>query len=476
MRTRHTLSVRLRICAHAHGDDRLRRHGQRPAPARRSKPTVTQRRRSSSSRAARSAVASTARCAFATPASSRARVVAHEGPPRRRHDGSGAGAGQGARAVQLLELRDARRTAPPKLVTDLKRLTDYSNGERTCNHPKAAADENGNIVWAYGSDYNSNRPNTYAGIINEKCEQLAAPQMVSIARDANDGAPDVTYLGDGKFIAGYYTDGGDTHDGPFPAEGGRYSVAIGLRSTPARSSRRSRARGSRTSSRRRTSAARPSRRSTQDRALFCAPQGPEPPERQHRVRARRHEHRHRRVEGRSSRRATAAEARSTSTSRRSCRSRDNKFALMAIESSGQGKQGNNVKGSNLSHLILLERNGDSITVGSEIVGAGRAPDARLDLRRRLRRAGRTRASPSSAPLRPASAAPRCRWSSSTRHTKTFQHDPKADLWPAAWYGDSGHLSNWYGRNPMRQGRDFMRCIGDVAEPRLPRRRTATCRT
>src|SRR5689334_15979530 len=48
----------------------------------------------------------------------------------------------------------------PKLVTNLKRLTDYSNGERTCNHPMMAADgPNGDIVWGYGSDYNSNRPN-----------------------------------------------------------------------------------------------------------------------------------------------------------------------------------------------------------------------------------------------------------------------------------------------------------------------------
>jgi MYXO-CTERM domain-containing protein len=48
--------------------------------------------------------------------------------------------------------------------------------------------------------------------------------------------------------------------------------------------------------------------------------------------------------------------------------------------------------------------------------------------------------------------------------KQFKYDPQMDLWPAAWYGDSGHLSNWYGRNPMRQGRDFMRCIGGVENP------------
>src|SRR6185295_2869698 len=111
---------------------------------------------------------------------------------------------------------EMRADGPPRQVADLKRLTDYSNGERTCNHPKAAADENGNIVWAYGSDYNSNRPNTYAGIINEKCEHLAAPTMVNIQRDANDGAPDVTYLGGGKFMAGYYSDGGGTAGAGFP--------------------------------------------------------------------------------------------------------------------------------------------------------------------------------------------------------------------------------------------------------------------
>ena len=41
----------------------------------------------------------------------------------------------------------------------------------------AADGPNGDIVWGYGSDYNSNRPNTYVGIINEKCEQLAAPHL-----------------------------------------------------------------------------------------------------------------------------------------------------------------------------------------------------------------------------------------------------------------------------------------------------------
>src|SRR5262249_20277154 len=82
-------------------------------------------------------------------------------------------------------------------------------------------------VWLFGSDHDSNRPNTYAGIVNEKCEQLAPPAMVNQARDANDGAPDVTYLGGGNFVAGYYSDGGGDV-ATFPGPGGDYSVALGL--------------------------------------------------------------------------------------------------------------------------------------------------------------------------------------------------------------------------------------------------------
>src|SRR5262249_41253634 len=119
---------------------------------------------------------------------------------------------------------ELQKDAPPKLVTPLTRLTAYE-GERACNHPKAAADDQGNIVWAFGSDSrtldpnNNDRPNMYAGIINEKCEQLAAPTMMSVKRNANDGAPDIKWLGGNHFIAGYYSDGTnntgvDTFPGP----------------------------------------------------------------------------------------------------------------------------------------------------------------------------------------------------------------------------------------------------------------------
>jgi MYXO-CTERM domain-containing protein len=41
---------------------------------------------------------------------------------------------------------------------------------------------------------------------------------------------------------------------------------------------------------------------------------------------------------------------------------------------------------------------------------------------------------------------------------------KANQWPIGYYGDSGHIANIYGQNPNTQGRDFLRCIGDVPNP------------
>ena len=50
--------------------------------------------------------------------------------------------------------------------------------------------------------------------------------MVNIERNANDGAFDISYAGNGLFVGAYYSDGGN---GPgFPAEGGDYAVAMGL--------------------------------------------------------------------------------------------------------------------------------------------------------------------------------------------------------------------------------------------------------
>lgn len=357
-----------------------------------------------------------------------------------------------------------RPDGAPQEVVSLKRLTEYTRGERACNHPKAAADDAGNIVWGYGSDSmnnEQNRPDTYAGIINEKCEHLSAPQMVSIRRNANDGAFDIAHLGGGKFIAGYYSDGDGTLN--FPNPGGDASVAMGLQVvstgllptlqrnwimpivTP-------------------TTIGRPTVAAVSaDRGLLCAAKGPNRPTDD--------------VECAlldTNTGATLWQAPVAKGDRQKkiyfnqptiAKIGENKFALMAIESGGNGKNvnGNNVKGANTTHMYMLEKNGDAMVTKTEIVGAAAHQTHASICTGAYGEKGLPTVSVfSAAPTGVGRAA--MMMVGLDEAGQQFKYDPKADLWPAAWYGDSGHLSNWYGRNPMRQGRDYMRCIGDVPNP------------
>lgn len=379
---------------------------------------------------------------------------------------------------------ELRADGPPREVVSLKRLTDYNNGERTCNHPKAAADENGNIVWLYGSDgpvngQNQNRPNTYAGILNEKCEHLAAPQMVSIPRDANDGAPDVSYLGNGNFVAGYYSDGGGDEDGEgFPTPGGDYSVAMGLAVkggallptlertwiapvvTP-------------------TNIGRPTLAAlSADRAIFCAPKGPNRPSDsvecalintaggaeitpEARILTKTEFFKGGQGQGGGNGGGNGG-GRKYFNQPTVVKVSDNQIALMAIESNGMGK-GTNIKGTNTAHMMMIERNGDVLVPGNQISGVGaHQTHASICVGGYGEQGAPAVGVFSAAPTgigRAAMAMVQIDGAS-----KTFKYDPAQDLWPAAWYGDSGHLSNWYGRNPMRQGRDYLRCIGGVENP------------
>jgi hypothetical protein len=355
---------------------------------------------------------------------------------------------------------ELRADGPPVLVTDLRRLTDYSNGERACNHPKAAADDNGNIVWGYGSDYNSPRPNTYAGILNERCDVLSAPQMVNIARDANDGAFDIAHLGDGNFIAGYYSDGGGDVLG-FPGPGGDYSVAMGLAVRP----------GALLPTLERTwitpvvtptNIGRPTIAAVApDRGLLCAPKGPNRPS----------DHiecglldtttgtvlwKAEVVRGDREKRIYYNQPTIAKLS-------DDRFALLAIESNGQGKMTNNVKGSNLAHLFMLDRTGDAFTVSSETVGAAAHQTHSSICTGAYGESGAPTVAVFSAPPTGVGRAAMLMVGYDDG-AKAFNYDAAGDLWPAAWYADSGYLANLYGRNPMRQGRDYMRCIGNVPNP------------
>lgn len=379
---------------------------------------------------------------------------------------------------------ELRPDGPPREVVSLKRLTEYTNGDRTCNHPIAKADENGNIVWLYGSDYNNNRPNTYAGILNERCEKVASETMVSIPRDANDGAPDLAYLGNGKFVAGYYSDGNGTGLTPeqigVPVDvnllkdnaGGDYSFAMQLSIIPDPN-------GGPLPKLQRdwltavvtpTTIGRPTIAAVDStHAILCAGKGPNRPTDSVECGL---------VETTTGKVVAKSEmfkggngggngtggggGRKYFNQPTIEKIGENQFALMAIESSGMGKN-TNIKGANITHMMVIERNGDSLVGGTEIVGAAAHQTHASICSGAYGEQGNLAIGVFSAsPTGVGRAA--MAMVQYNQANKAFAYNDKEDLWPAAWYGDSGHLANWYGANPMRQGRDFMRCIGNVENP------------
>ena len=96
--------------------------------------------------------------------------------------------------------------ASPKLVADQVQLTNNTNGDRPCNHPMAASDGK-NVVWVYGTDQNSANTRTYVAAVDHMCNQVASPRRISENGNNNEGAPHITYNGNGRFTAGYLSTG-----------------------------------------------------------------------------------------------------------------------------------------------------------------------------------------------------------------------------------------------------------------------------
>jgi hypothetical protein len=344
---------------------------------------------------------------------------------------------------------------PPTEVTKMTRLTNLS-GERACNHPKAAVGGDGNIVWMFGSDDNSNRPNTYAGAIDAQCRQLVAPQIVSLTDNQNDGAPDIAFNGtDGTgaqiFTGAYLSTGGDNDI--------TYALGLSLTKqdlvysltktwiqpiiTPANIGRPALATGG------------------LDRTLLCASEGHNRPPEGGIDCAWLNSHDGSTV-WKNQISASDPQNMKYMSQPSLARLSDGHYVLNHIESNGGGKN-TNLKGSNLAHLISLDVVSDAIVKGGEITGAATYQTHSAVCAGAYGTSGNPVAAVISASPT-GIGRPAMLMVGYDDGAKQFSYDQVNDNWPIAWYGDSGHLANWYGRNPGRQGRDFLRCIGDVANP------------
>jgi MYXO-CTERM domain-containing protein len=49
-------------------------------------------------------------------------------------------------------------------------------------------------------------------------------------------------------------------------------------------------------------------------------------------------------------------------------------------------------------------------------------------------------------------------------SKNILVDTNYKYWTVGWYADAGYLANIYGQNPNDQGRDYLRCMGNIPNP------------
>ncbi len=362
-----------------------------------------------------------------------------------------------------------------------KMVTNYKgDGHRLCNHPRIATDGD-TIAFAYGSDYKSNRPNLYVGGIDHMCNVTAPPVMMNAKTitelgaagsivtatdnnvptntiDNNDGAPDIVPHGNGRYTAGYCSTAGNATE---------VAYALGLtisKQDVTYSAKRDWIMPVVTPGR----IARPSIQAIDgDRALFCAGKGDQRPVNIGTECAILDSH-----TGNIKWKSLIAPSYRDPDSKGGMmhyfgqptvkKISDTSYALMTIESNGMGKN-TNLKGSNVSHLYTLDLAADALVMNGHLEGAATyqthstmcAGAFGVDGAQHV---GVISASPTgiarASMIMVGYDAP----------TKTFTNKDDLHTWPVSWYGDSGHLANWYGENPMRQGRDFLRCIGNVPNP------------
>ncbi len=366
--------------------------------------------------------------------------------------------------------------APAERV-HLKQLSYYKGGgNRLCNHPRIANDGNV-IMWAYGSDYNSNRPNTYVGAIDHMCNVVAAPIMVNAKSitelpagntvtatdnnvptdkiDNNDGAPDLAYNGNGQWSGGYLSTAGNATEVMygFGIQLTKVDVNYTLKRnwiqqvvSPARIGR-------------------PTLKAIDaTRSLYCAGKGNNRPVevgtecaildsttgnvRWKQLIAPSYEDK----DGTKHYMGQPTVAKINDTS----------FALSTIESNAMG-QNTNLKGSNVAHLYTMDLAADAFTINGHVTGVAAHQTHSTICTGAFGVDGAAHVGVISAPPTGIGRAEMVMVNYDTP-TKVFTYNDQAHKWPISWYGDSGHLANWYGENPMRQGRDFLRCIGDVPNP------------
>jgi len=339
--------------------------------------------------------------------------------------------------------------APEVVASDVELTHNYFVGERPCNHPRAATDGD-QIVWLYGSNFLTANTQTYAGVLNEKCETASpVPLRISANANNNEGAPDIQYVGNGVFAAGYLSTGGQDISyarGLRLVGGGLVKDYLTGVVTPANIGRP-------------TIAVSPG----EDRALFCAARGDQrPPEMG--VQCAWLDTNTGDVLWKTYLAESNPYANSYMNQPQAAVLGPGRFAVQLVESDGghKKKSDDDVKGSSSERLYVLDANDAGMTVRSELDGIGLYQSHPTICSGGYGLDGAAHIGVFDASLT-GNGQPGLQLVS-VDATGAMAVDLGLDNWVVSPWGDAGHLQNLYGPNPNTQGRGFLRCRGDVPNP------------
>lgn len=339
--------------------------------------------------------------------------------------------------------------AGPKVVASKVKLTAL-DGNRPCNHPKITSDGE-TILWTYGSNHsNQATVRTWVSALDESCNEIGNRLRISTDANNNEGAPDITFAGGKKFTAGYLSTG--TND---------RSVAVGLEAT--------RTGDSVTITKTwQTTVVAPSNIGrpsilplSETRSLFCAAKGDQrPPE--DGVECGLLDSSTGEVLWRELIAASdpSAEPRIYMNQPQLASLGEGRVAMLAIQSTGEGRRSGE-KGASLTHVYTLAPDDLGAHVESKTSGLGYHQAHATICTGAFGLEGGTHIGVFDASITGGGLA---KFEVASWDPTAMSLLVRADSIAGGERGDSGYIANLYGQNPGMQGREFMRCIGDVPNP------------
>ena len=337
--------------------------------------------------------------------------------------------------------------AGPQLVVNALQLT-HNDGNRPCNHPKITSDGQ-QILMVYGTnDRNQSTVRAYAQLYDHMGNALTDRLRISENGNNNEGAPDVAWNGGEYFTAGYLSTGNNDT-----------SFAVGLTKTMVNGQwtlTKTWLKGVVAPS----NIGRPAIVGMgMQRSLFCASKGDNrPPEDGVQCAVLDS------MTGEILNKDYVARSEPGNdiymNSPEVANMGGGRYAVMAIESTGEGRR-HNRKGTSRAHLYTLEPTDGALGIRSDQpdVGVYQAHSALCS--GAYGEDGMMHAGVFDASIT-GSGVPMLTAGQYDFISRTFTMRPGRVV--GSENGDSGYIANLYGNNPNTQGRDFLRCIGDVPNP------------